>query len=349
MANLLKQLEALKDRAEAGGLDRAVHEANKARLLQAIGHEEKAEASSPMYYSWMARSFISKPMAVGVTGFLIMTSGWMTTVSASSNSLPGDRLYSVKLIAEKAQLQLASLDRKAVLHTEFAERRLMEATELRAQEVEAKPELVRAAMDAYKKELASAQNNLQELKDEKNEAMVATATEVQGKLDSLEVAIDAAAAATDTVEDSAEVLAAKESSRAVEEVAINAVVEVHEGESTAKSEKELNELFRRQLGAIEARGAFDEHRLETIRAAIEANPDVLGPAEAAVGDELKRLSAEIEDALEMVPDAMNAFALDGVRTAFDTLQGADAILLGIESRIAEIEFTITTVLMETQE
>lgn len=349
VANFFKQLKALKDRPEAGGLDRAAHEANKAHLLQAIGHVEKTDVSSPVYYSWIARSFISKPMAVGVSGFLILTSGWMTTVNASSNSLPGERLYSVKIIAEKAQLQLASLDRRAVLHTEFAERRLVEATELRAQVVEVKPELVQEAMDAYKKELASAQDDLQEMKEENDKATVDAATEVQQKLESLEVVIDAAAAASATPEASAEVLAAKESSRAVEVVAIDAVVEAHEDVATAQSEQDVSEMFRRQLGALEARGTFDEHRLETIRVAIAANPARLGHAEVVVDDELKRMSGEIEAALKMAPEAMNAFALDGVRTAFDTLQAADAILLAIESRIAEIEITITTVLMEAEE
>ena len=61
----------------------------------------------------------------------VLLSGAGATAYAAKNSLPGDVLYQVKTGLEQAQMQLASdANRQALLHLEFAERRLEEISGL---------------------------------------------------------------------------------------------------------------------------------------------------------------------------------------------------------------------------
>lgn len=80
---------------------------------------------------------------------------------ASQSSLPGETLYPIKLVTEKAQtvLNINNDAKEADLHIKFSEERLNEVDKL-AQRGKAKPELVKEAVDNYKKELSEAKNIL---------------------------------------------------------------------------------------------------------------------------------------------------------------------------------------------
>lgn len=79
---------------------------------------------------------------------------------ASQSSLPGDALYPVKLVSEKAQTVLIIDDAKeANLHLKFSSERLEEVEEL-AKKGEKNPEHVKLAVDNYKTELAQVQTIL---------------------------------------------------------------------------------------------------------------------------------------------------------------------------------------------
>lgn len=76
---------------------------------------------------------------------------------ASQASLPGDVLYPVKLVTERAQVALTVDDTKeAALHLKFSSERLEEVEEL-AHEGKKDPEIVKIAVENYKSELAQAQ------------------------------------------------------------------------------------------------------------------------------------------------------------------------------------------------
>ncbi len=329
------------------------HAAEKAKLLLAIGHDgvqaenSPVEAASPVYFRWYLRNLISRPVAIGVSGFVLLTSGWMTTVSAAADSLPGDALYSIKLVTERAQIELASLDRRAVLHTEFAERRLKEVSELQRSEVAGlDPALVRGAVDAYKQELASANANLVELQGSSQQGTVEAAGEVQERISALEVKIDTAVNDA-TNPTTPEVLEVQESTREAGNAAVDVAVEATQqsvdvaAPDSEQSQQKLEEVFHREIGAIHARQAFDMHRVDTIKAALATYRDSLNAIDTLEVSDLSVLHRTIDQAIEVVPDAMDDFSRDDYREAFDLLRVADAELLAVELRLAEIEIEIT--------
>jgi hypothetical protein len=72
------------------------------------------------------------PVALGLVMALFVASAW--SVSASASSLPGEALYPVKLVTEKARLAITfRQESQARLHLTFAERRLAEMEALFAQ------------------------------------------------------------------------------------------------------------------------------------------------------------------------------------------------------------------------
>jgi len=98
----------------------------KARLLSALAAEEKKKEKRRLpLWSWQWRW----ALAVAVILALFLAGGG--TVMASSDSLPGDVLYPVKMATEKVQAFFTFGDEaKANLHIKFAERRVKEIESL---------------------------------------------------------------------------------------------------------------------------------------------------------------------------------------------------------------------------
>jgi hypothetical protein len=298
--------------------------------------------TSKSYVSWYVSSFISKPVTIGVASVTLFA-GSLSTVSAASSSLPGETLYSVKRITEQAQLRLASLDRRAVLHTEFAERRLREAAELRSSGStdEGHQALAKTAMVEYASELSQASADLKNLKDSVGSSTaLAVVTDVQNKIDSMKAVIEETASTNSTSAAGTETVDAKQAVKEAQTVATTVAVDVHEQGATEKSTVELKAMFTKELGSIEARQTFDEHRLDTISKTVLGVKMFDGVKGIPSGDDLKRLSYVIKQTKLQIPEAMNGFAAGGYRSAFATLQGIDAELLKLEANIAETEILI---------
>lgn len=76
---------------------------------------------------------------------------------ASQSALPGEILYPIKIVSEKARIAIAaSDDEKARLHFEFSSKRLGEVAEL-AKDSASDPKLAKIAVEGYKKELSEGQ------------------------------------------------------------------------------------------------------------------------------------------------------------------------------------------------
>ena len=133
LINSLKQLKTLND---AGAPRPEFLTRNKEILLMQIknnGKEERVKIT-PVYV-WQAVqsimpdsvfNFVVKPVLTAMAIFGIVFGGWAATVSASYNSLPGDTLYTVKIMAENAQVSFTSKSNEVPLRAEFAARRLEE-------------------------------------------------------------------------------------------------------------------------------------------------------------------------------------------------------------------------------
>lgn len=105
-----------------------------------------------------------KPVMVFVLAFGLVFGGWITTVSASYNSLPGEMLYSVKLATENVQTSLASKPKESKLRTEFAARRVEEVKKIVKDNLPKKEQRVEEAVKHLKSDLETVKVNLEEMK-----------------------------------------------------------------------------------------------------------------------------------------------------------------------------------------
>ncbi|MFZ2681938.1 MAG: DUF5667 domain-containing protein [Patescibacteria group bacterium] len=350
MNKLLKQLKQLKHEPRFATMNAQAVAKSWDRIAAAIGAQEPAAQPLPSaavmyfeYLKWNLGKYLSKPAMAGAFSVVVIASGWMTTVRAA-DSLPGQRLYSVKMITEKAQLKLASLDRKAVLHTEFAGRRLQEASDLQdaSEDILVSAPLVKEAIAAYKQEVASAGENLRQLKDEGSETVLATATSVQRQLQANDSNIDNVVADSDSPEATQDALDAKIVTQEVSGAATTIAVEVHEELPSDLSAYELKQMFKSGLGQIEARQRFDLERIEVIRAALADESVSYDSYNVPTDADLLAFEYPIVAVDSLLSHAMSSFGIGGYRSAFATLREIDDSLLGIEAQLAQIEITIMT-------
>ena len=352
MNNIAAQLRAAKNRPAAGGFSVEKQSAGKRALMLAIGADISQPSVAPAvnlktrYILWLSQSFISRPVAVGVAGVVLAVSGLMTTVNAAQQSIPGDMLYTIKLINERAQLQLASLDRKAVLHTEFAEKRLNEVSQLQSDTSGRDTNLVTQTINAYTQEVASANQNLRELQASGNSSTVATASAVQQNLVALDSTISNAVGSAASAEESVAVSSAQSTTQVAQDDSVNVAVQAHQDVTSEQSTRELNDMFIRQFAAIGTRKTFDIHRLSVIRTSLSDHADVLNVIGVVTDSDLHRLERSINIAVADVAPSMDAVALGNYRSAFDVLKHAESVLRGIESTIADAEIAITAALMD---
>lgn len=111
-----------------------------ARVSKKVTTSEKDFAFLSALHVFFSRRFLIA-LKPGLTVFLavvIATSGWIASVSASVDSVPGDALWGVKIASEKTQLAVASIsgssEKQAKLNIKFANRRAVELKKVLADE-----------------------------------------------------------------------------------------------------------------------------------------------------------------------------------------------------------------------
>ncbi len=352
MNNIASQLRSMKNTAQAGSLSAGEKLVAKRAMLSAIGADitamELSRATAKINFSytfWLSRSFVSGPIAIGVAGIVLATSGLVTTVSAAQESVPGEVLYSLKRINEQAQIQLASLDRKAILHTEFAERRLQEVAKLQSDDSTKNSSIVTDTMNDYISEVASANKNLQELQATGNSGTVSTANAVNQKLAMLNSTIVNSATPITSTDGLTAVSTAQDATQTMQDNSVAVAMQAHQTNVTDASSADLQAIFLRKFASITTRKTFDLHRITVIRAMLTTHADVLGPLNLIATSDLDRLERSINIAVADIAPAMDQFSLNNYRSAFEVLKRADNILKGIEATIADTEIAITDLML----
>ncbi len=354
MNTLKKQLRALKNHQAFGAVDELRYRQEKNRVMSVVRAEAqtieiKQEIGVQVgghrgwsYASWLMSQYVSRPAVAGAFSIAMVASGWMATARAAE-SLPGDTLYSVKILTERAKLSLASADRKAVLHTEFAQNRLQEATRLQsasADQPERNP-LVAQALEAYEMELAYAGEELMALS---GEATLSTVASIQENLNSVDTALDATLAQTDDLTESSQVLAAKEATQEASRLAASVAVDVHDKAPSEESTIALKETFKQKLGDLEARQQFDLQRVTVIEGMLsELDPEVIANDPILSAEQTRLYVVTIEDTEKAIGEAMEMFAAGGYKTAFATFDEASSSLLAVEASLAQIEIAIMNI------
>ncbi len=174
---VVQSIEELRSARHSVNPDEAWVLKTRAKMLQhiALTTEELPRRIFTLNHLWSALSLILpqktvyavvRPTVIFVVCFTVGTAGWITTVSASYASLPGDALYPVKIATEQTQAAVVeAIQGKAAsaeLHLSFASRRVDEVNKIidAPGSVQDKQSRVDEAVKNLKNDVQSANQNL---------------------------------------------------------------------------------------------------------------------------------------------------------------------------------------------
>ena len=334
-----------KDAAEFGGGFGVEHtSAAWARLASELGFETKLGRATYSlrdhveYWQWKLSHVWMQPVSVAMSAFALVFGGWIASVNASFDTVPGDILYPVKLVTEHVQITLAtSGEQRAKLHTEFAGRRLEEMNAITSSDAEGKDVLVQAAMDGFRQEIASVNTELAEMTKTDPEHAAALAIIVDQKTDAY---VAAFAQTSPEVSEGNQVTVA-EALTATEDTndqALATIVQSHETNQQRQTEESLQKNFQQRLQELETRVTLSLGRLQVIESVLANN----GLLTAAYADRMDAARDAVGAHDASIGDAMDIFAAGGYRSAFDRLAEVESQIAVSEGIITELEIEITT-------
>ncbi|MEK9131146.1 MAG: DUF5667 domain-containing protein, partial [Patescibacteria group bacterium] len=186
--DIIKALQQLRNEPVFG--DRTPEQAavSKASLYARLGFDVEKMAVAPAYswkdyaefYLYQFRHNVLRPAMVGLGMFVLVVGGWMTSVSAAYESVPGDFLYPIKIVSEQARLSIATSDQaRATLHMEFASRRLAEVNTLSNSSDSAKTAHMKTAVAAFNNEVTEVQSVMESFGNTDAGAELASALDVK--------------------------------------------------------------------------------------------------------------------------------------------------------------------------
>lgn len=118
MKHLKQQLRAIKTADSQVNPDQAWVVSERARMVQQISNTVVpvakpvvVDTAHALWYHLRSSSTVRllRPTLTALTVALLATGGWIASVSASFNSLPGDRLWTIKRVAQKTEVAVKSI------------------------------------------------------------------------------------------------------------------------------------------------------------------------------------------------------------------------------------------------
>ncbi|MBU1922133.1 hypothetical protein KKD84_02820 [Patescibacteria group bacterium] len=259
--HLIKQLNTLKHK-RAGGLARQAWIADAKKIIMQKAEEDcqilqasetRGDKQLRLVFD-MGRDWhrMFRPVVAMGLVVIMVFGGWITSVGASQNSLPGEALYKLKLFSEQAQAAITSSgESKVKLHVEFAGRRLDEVAKLIDSSVLEKEQKVGQAVDGFKKQIDSVHEDLDNIKDKKvtkkkdSDKFVEVTKIVDKKAveyqDALDQTVDKVVVSKDKIK------GAREAVNEVEAKAVEVLVEKHLSGELYISEEEVSETIQGKL------------------------------------------------------------------------------------------------------
>ncbi|MEI6511098.1 MAG: DUF5667 domain-containing protein [Candidatus Uhrbacteria bacterium] len=342
---LIAMLQKHKDAPELGGAASVSHDAAAwARLSREIGSDAKLERTAYsmvdylQYLNYQFSHVLLKPMSVGFSAVMLIFGSWVATVNASFDSVPGDVLYPVKLATEHAQITLStSGEQRAKLHAEFAGRRLDEMNAITSSNAEGKDEKVKAAVDGFKLEIASVNDELMNVQISDPGQAAALAIVVGQKTDEYQATIAQSEPQVSDANkgDVAGAVAAAQGSGAQ---ALNTIVASNEANEQPVTTESLQKSFQAKLKDLNTRIALSIGRLAVIEGVLAKRTSV----NPTFADRIKDAKLDASAHEDEIQKAMEAFASGGFRKSFDLLAQIDTDVTHSEDIITELEIDITT-------
>lgn len=330
----------VKDAPELGG---GFDDQRTDRCMKRMWSELGMEAPAPAAYGWreyadyawfLMGSAVARPMAVGASVFALIFGGWVTTVNASFDSLPGDVLYPVKLATERMQLTIAtSSSRRARLHAEFASRRLQEVGELSVSSRPNREAQLKAAVEGFTLEMVSAKEQLDAVGVESPSEAVDLAVVLDQKADEYQALLTQAPAGEPSV--TQEVADARSAVNQVNSSAVETLVNAHE--QGGGDPRIIERNFQSQLTSVRSLIALSTARLTAIKDAISKAGELDEPRSSSIAQARQTVTSQEKP----VSDAANVFAVGGYRRAFEALDAVEQAVSGVQPTILELELSLT--------
>lgn len=254
--------------------------------------------------------FVFRPALVSVGMLGALLGGWVTTVSASYNSLPGDRLYAVKIAAERAQANLVLNPGDRVrLRVEFLGRRVEEVAKIAERQVPGKASKASVAVEKMKEEISTVQEQIKTLKQSKPDQAVEVAKLVDRKAGEFNVLLSSSGREA-TAEVQSAVKAAKDLMTDASVQAVAVLVENRGDAAVQISASALKEKVQEKITAVAAENPAESVALDEAQKRL-AKDDLAG-ALSKVGEVTSRAASSTPPVLplvETVPTSANSITL----------------------------------------
>ncbi len=286
--------------------------------------------------------YVVRPVAVVCLIIGLVTGGWVTTVSASYNSLPGDVLYSVKLATESVQTTLAQKPKETKLRAEFAGRRAEEVKKIVKSNISKQEKKIKVteAVKHLQSDLEQVKGNLEEMKKPESsgqttsitqavevaKAVEQKTTEIQKSLDqtSAQLKTEAAPAGVAPVEEM------KQATAAAVETGVKAVevmVEKNQQDKIAMPQAEVKQAVDNKIKGLEEKMVQVDVQLSQVASSTPSATKQEKKDSATLLAPVKETAEVAKDSIskareELVKDNLGA-ALDKVKESTILTQAAE--------------------------
>ncbi len=342
--DLEKQLKRIKNSETAGACREDWVSVNRDALMSEIGDNQAKQVSSFAWVfvlsSWFGAMAV-RPVAVVILVFFVITSGWITSVNASRDSLPGELLYSVKIATERAQLGFAIGEQKTKLHVEFAGRRLGEVATLIKTGNPENDSLIAATVESFDREMAIVEKQINDYKESNKVDEVAELAQIvnQKTEEYSQVISDSRVEFADEGDETVEgALATIES---IDDNVMTMLVETHEVNANAKSEEAVKINFTDDLRLI-------NHKTVSLLGRLSLLEKVSNEKNIELSLDTDDLIDEVNDLDNPLQEASDLIGHGGYNTAIYKLQEVKTGLRVIETNIVELEIEVSTFILEKQ-
>ncbi|MBI5222042.1 MAG: hypothetical protein HY980_00915 [Candidatus Magasanikbacteria bacterium] len=264
MSSVLKrQLEKVKEQESRINPDGSWVARNREKLLAQTRNtvvEEKPHFR--IDYIWQAINIfvpgrlaytVVRPAVVFLLVGAMATSGWIASVSATQNCLPGEICYGVKLATEKTQelvtVVAGAKEQQAQMHMEFATRRAKEAKKVVENNAVDAPQRAAEAMHKLEKSVQSANHAIKVVAEENPGKAVEAVKDMQEKAKEINQTLTDVAAQSGA-ETGVNVAGAKQVVKDSSLEVVEAMVQKKESGATDVSDEAVKGLVKTQIDAV---------------------------------------------------------------------------------------------------
>jgi F0F1-type ATP synthase membrane subunit b/b' len=294
-----------------------------------------------------------RPMVVALLVLMIGAGGWIATVEASYEALPGEWLYPAKRVTEKTQAVVTTLvgtkSAETKMHVEFAKRRAVETKKIVASQDPERIKNANTTVNELKQEIKNVNTNLEEMKNSRTSEAAKTTKDIGKEAEEIkdvlkEVKVNLLASVSSTVNTDL-TDAVKEAKDALKDTAVKAVevlVSKHLDGDQNVSKAEVNTAIITQLqssadeagnskdSAAEVNNAVkdvvkeakivDEKNVDNKISAVTAVTEIIKQAASTTADAAKRTNEMSSETDKKVVEAKQFLTIGDLSKAMNTIK-----------------------------